>query len=83
EALNVDARTIQRALADLIRRGYIATVARHGRYRERRANAYDLSGLIAKATPYAEEAIAKKKAELEAKTRKAGPRKLSIVKAAT
>jgi predicted transcriptional regulator len=65
KAMSVSPRTVQRRIARMEEAGFIRRVDRwHPKY-GRQSNYYDFSGLIKEATPFAEEAIAAKKAARE------------------
>jgi DNA-binding transcriptional regulator YhcF (GntR family) len=82
ECMGVSESTVQRRIAAMERDGLIKRVARFsGKHKGQKTNAYDFSGLIESAKPYAEEAIqeqqARRKADAERRTRK----KLRLVRA--
>lgn len=80
--MGVSDKTVQRAVAHLEEMGLIQRKPRHNPGGGQGANFYDFSGLIAQATPYAQEEIARR-AERSQEDAKRGNRKkpdLRIVK---
>jgi hypothetical protein len=57
ECMGISRSTVQRRIAAMERDGLIKRVQRHGIDKEQQTNIYDLSGLIAAASPYAEESL--------------------------
>ncbi len=75
ECMGVSESTVQRRIAKMERDGLIERVYRFSpKHQGQRSNAYDFSGLIKEATPYAEEALAererRRKADAARRTRK-------------
>jgi hypothetical protein len=61
ECMGVSESTVQRRIAKMERDGLIARVPRFSpKHQGQKSNAYDFSGLIKEATPYAEEALAER-----------------------
>lgn len=56
-AIGIHPRTVQKHIAEMERRGYIKRVYRKAGVGDNLPNEYDLSGLIEKAKPFAEEKI--------------------------
>jgi hypothetical protein len=75
ECMGVSESTVQRRIASMEAGGLIKRVYRFsGKHKGQQANAYDFSGLIKEATPYAEEALQaranRRKADAARRTRK-------------
>jgi DNA-binding MarR family transcriptional regulator len=75
DALGVDQSTIRRRMAALEKRGYVRRIIRSGNANAQIANQYDMSGLIQRLQPHAEEVLA----EREARKTSKGRRKLRAV----
>jgi len=77
EAIGVDPRTVQRRIAELEKDGLVKRVYRVKSTKNNEPTQYDLSGLVEKATPFAEEALqerARQKSEREARLKRMRPR---------
>lgn len=75
DCMGVSASTIQRRIASMESGGLIKRLYRFsGKHKGQKANAYDFTGLIKEATPYAEEALSerenRRKADAARRTRK-------------
>jgi hypothetical protein len=55
KAIGMSSKTVQRAIKELSARGYLKSKVRYDAKGGRRANAFDFSGLIEAARPYAEQ----------------------------
>jgi DNA-binding GntR family transcriptional regulator len=59
-AIGVSSRTIQRRIADLEKANLVKRISRKGSHKGNLTNAYDLSGLIREAEPFAVEKMEEK-----------------------
>lgn len=67
-AIGVHPRTIQKRIEEMERWGYIKRIYRKASVGDNLPNEYDLSGLIEKATPFAEEKLAQRAQQQAEKT---------------
>jgi DNA-binding MarR family transcriptional regulator len=85
ECMGCHPSTVQRRIARMEAAGFINRIPRSDREHGQRSNAYDLSGLVEAATPYAQEILEERAAKDEeiAKRRKRKQPKLKVVSADT
>lgn len=68
DAIGVHPRTIQKRIEEMERWGYIKRIYRKAGVGDNLPNEYDLSGLIEKVTPFAEEKLAERERQQAEKT---------------
>jgi hypothetical protein len=81
DCMGVSESTVQRRIASLEAGGLIKRVYRFsGKHKGQKANAYDFSGLIKEATPYAEEALIEKENRRKADAARWTRKRLRLVR---
>ena len=80
DALDVDARTVQRSIKKMEDLGYVQRIARISRYGDNLSNEYDLSGLVKAIKNLAEEELSLREGRAEAdKQRRKTPAAFALV----
>lgn len=80
DAIDVDPRTVQRAIKKMEDLGYVKRIERKAKAGDNLTNQYDLRGLVKAATKLAEEEITRKaKRAAEDKSRRASPAAFALI----